>query len=37
MIEEIDKGKEPCIILTRDISRLSRNPKDSQGIMDRLY
>lgn len=37
MIQEIDKSKESCIILTRDMSRLSRNPTDSQGIMDRLY
>lgn len=37
MIKEIDKCKEPCIILTRDVSRLSRNPTDSQGIADRLY
>lgn len=37
MINEIDKLKEPCIILARDISRLSRNPTDSQWIMDRLY
>ncbi len=37
MISEIDKLKEPCIVLARDISRLSRNPTDSQWIMDRLY
>ncbi len=37
MMSEIDKLKEPCIILARDISRLSRNPTDSQWIMDRLY
>ena len=37
MIEEIDKLKKPCIIIARDISRLSRNPTDSQWIMDRIY
>jgi hypothetical protein len=37
MIEEVDKLKEPCLILTRDISRLSRNPTDTQVMMDRLY
>ncbi len=37
MLEQIDKLKTPCIILCRDISRLSRNPTDSQKIMDRVY
>lgn len=37
MIKAIDSLKVPCIIIARDISRLSRNPTDSQGIIDRLY
>jgi hypothetical protein len=37
MLNEIDKSKEPCIILARDLSRLSRNPNDSLEIMNRLY
>ena len=37
MLEQIDKLKTPCIVLCRDISRLSRNPTDSQKIMDRVY
>lgn len=37
LLKEIDRSKEPCIILTRDLSRLSRNPTDTQAIMDRLY
>jgi len=37
MIAEIDKLKTPCIVLARDTSRLSRNPKDNLGITDRLY
>lgn len=28
MLEEIDKSSVPCLILCRDISRLSRNPTD---------
>ncbi len=37
MMSEIDKLETPCVLLARDISRLSRNPTDSQKIMDRLY
>jgi DNA invertase Pin-like site-specific DNA recombinase len=37
MIEEINKEKSPCILLTRDLSRLSRNPTDTQTIMNMLY
>lgn len=37
MIEEIDKLKEPCTILCRDTSRLSRNPKDNLAIADRIF
>jgi hypothetical protein len=37
MLEEILSTKKPVIILCRDISRLSRNPTDSQMIMDMLY
>lgn len=37
MIKEIDRAKEPCILITRDLSRLSRNPTDSLEIMNRLY
>ncbi len=37
LIKAIDALKVPCVILARDISRLTRNPTDSQGIMDRLY
>lgn len=37
LIAAIDQSKRPCIILVRDISRLSRNPTDSQSILDRLY
>lgn len=37
LIKAIDSLKVPCIIIARDISRLSRNPTDSQGIIDRLY
>ncbi len=36
MLKEIDKSKVPCIILVRDLSRLSRNPTDSLEIMNRL-
>ena len=37
MLDLIDTLKTPCVILCRDISRLSRNPSDSQKIMDRVY
>lgn len=37
LIKAVDSLKTPCIILARDISRLTRNPTDSQWIMDRLY
>lgn len=37
MLEAIDKCKEPCIILCRDTSRLSRNPTDNLAIANRLF
>ena len=36
MIAEIDQQSEPCILLCRDISRLSRNPTHNLVIADRL-
>ena len=37
MLAEIDKQKEPCIILCRDTSRLSRNPTDNLSIANRIF
>jgi len=37
MLTAIDKSKEPCIILTRDTSRLSRNPTDNLEIANRIF
>ena len=37
MLGVIDSLKEPCIILCRDTSRLSRNPKDNLAIADRMF
>lgn len=37
MLEVIDSLKEPCTILCRDTSRLSRNPKDNLAIADRMF
>lgn len=37
MLEAIDKCKEPCSILCRDTSRLSRNPTDNLAIANRLF
>lgn len=37
MLEEIDKQNEPCIILCRDTSRLSRNPTDNLAIANRMF
>lgn len=37
MLKEIDKCKTPCILIARDTSRLSRNPKDNLVLTDRLY
>lgn len=37
MLEEIDKQKQPCILIARDTSRLSRNPTDNLAIANRLF
>lgn len=37
MLAEIDKSKEPVILLCKDTSRLSRNQHDNLEITDRLY
>ena len=37
MLEAIDQSKEPCIILCRDTSRLSRNPTDNLEIANRMF
>ena len=37
MLIAIDEQKEPCILLCRDTSRLSRNPTDNLEIANRLF
>ena len=37
MLWDIDKAKEPCTILCRDTSRLSRNPTDNLAIANRMF
>lgn len=37
MLLAIDKCKEPCTLLCRDTSRLSRNPTDNLEIVNRLF
>lgn len=37
MLEEIDKLGQPCILIARDTSRLSRNPTDNLAIANRLF
>jgi len=37
MLIDIDNLKEPCTILCRDTSRLSRNPEDNWNIRTRLF
>ncbi len=37
MLKEIDKCKEPCILLCKDTSRLSRNEHDNLEIINRLF
>lgn len=37
MLKEIDKSKDPVILLTYEDSRLSRNDIDTQEILDRLF
>jgi hypothetical protein len=37
MLLAMDQSKEPCSILCRDTSRLSRNPKDNLEIANRIF
>ncbi len=37
MLHEMDSSKQPCIILVKDSSRLSRNKKDNEEITKRLF
>lgn len=37
MLEEMDALDEPCDILCRDTSRLSRNPTDNLAIANRIF
>jgi DNA invertase Pin-like site-specific DNA recombinase len=37
MLLAIDQSKEPCSILCRDTSRLSRNPTDNLEIANRIF
>ncbi len=37
MLHEMDSNKQPCIILVKDSSRLSRNKKDNEEITKRLF
>ena len=37
MIKDIDATNMPCVLLCRDTSRLSRNPRDNLVIADRIF
>lgn len=37
MLKEIDKEKEPVVLLCRETSRLSRNEEDNLNITSRLF